>query len=124
MAAVAMVKTQPSGFFATNSSISHPSPDSASPDSIQPNGAASNGDSGPRVDGCRGWVVVLGSFLIHIWSIGLTYAFGVFINPLQKEFNVKREPIVWLNGLCSFSLLTSGIGTGYLADRYGRIALY
>ena len=119
---IAIVKTQPSGFFAReNSTITPHATRSAS--SAPPAGAPAvaaapaAADKDPQIDGCKGWITVLGSFIIHIWAIGMTYAFGVFIKPLQAEFGVRREPIVWLNGLCSFMLLASGIGTGYLADR-------
>lgn len=114
------MKTQPSGFFARqNSTISHAtsSAGSSPPAGTQAVAAAPAVDKDPQIDGCKGWITVLGSFIIHIWAIGMTYAFGVFIKPLQAEFAVRREPIVWLNGLCSFMLLSSGIGTGYLADR-------
>lgn len=109
------VKTQPSGYFVRGQTIVHQvdPPVEADAQPVPPPAAQDD----PRIDGCKGWIVVLGSFIIHVWAIGMSYAFGVFIKPLQKEFDVQREPIVWLNGLFSFSLLFGGIGTGYLADR-------
>ena len=72
---------------------------------------------GPDVDSWHGWLVVAGSFFVHVWSVGLTYAFGVFVLPLQDEFRVRRESIIWTTSLMRFVLLLSGVGTGYLADR-------
>ena len=34
-------------------------------------------------DGGWGWVVVVGSFLVHVFADGFVYSFGVLVKPLQ-----------------------------------------
>lgn len=72
----------------------------------------------PAPDSWKGWLVVACSFLVNVWSVGLTYSFGVFVLPLQAQFGVHRSPIIWAISLMRFVMLLSGVGTGYLADRY------
>lgn len=72
----------------------------------------------PAPDSWQGWLVVACSFLVNVWSVGLTYSFGVFVLPLQAQFGVHRSPIIWAISLMRFVMLLSGVGTGYLADRY------
>ncbi|CAI4221720.1 unnamed protein product [Auanema sp. JU1783] len=70
-------------------------------------------------DGGWGWVVVLGSFFIHVFADGFVYAFGVLVEELMKEFDSD-------NTMCALiiSLLTGlTLGTGPIAsaicNKYG-----
>lgn len=51
-------------------------------------GAPSGGGNGKQVpispDGGWGWVVVVGSFFIHVFADGFVYSFGVMADHLMK----------------------------------------
>lgn len=38
----------------------------------------------PLVDGGWGWVVVVGSFFIHVFADGIVYSFGVLFDVIMK----------------------------------------
>lgn len=38
----------------------------------------------PVVDGGWGWVVVLGSFFIHVFADGIVYSFGILLEIIMK----------------------------------------
>lgn len=38
----------------------------------------------PIVDGGWGWVVVVGSFFIHVFADGIVYSFGVLLEIIMK----------------------------------------
>jgi len=51
------------------------------------------------VDGGWGWVVVVGSFMIHVLADGVSYSFGLFVQPLIEYFDVGRADVGWLGSL-------------------------
>ncbi|VDK69735.1 unnamed protein product [Litomosoides sigmodontis] len=62
----------------------------------------------PVVDSGWGWVVVLGSFFIHVFADGIVYSFGILLEVIMKEFdasNAKASMIISL-----LTGLTLGIG--------------
>ncbi|KAL3989308.1 Major Facilitator Superfamily protein [Acanthocheilonema viteae] len=62
----------------------------------------------PLVDGGWGWVVVLGSFFIHVFADGIVYSFGIVLEIIMKEFgasNAKASVIISL-----LTGLTLGVG--------------
>ena len=50
-------------------------------------------------DGGWGWVVVLGSFVIHIVLGGITYSFGVFVEDFVIHFECSKSTIGGLGSL-------------------------
>ncbi|MFH4976687.1 hypothetical protein AB6A40_003396 [Gnathostoma spinigerum] len=73
----------------------------------------------PVVDGGWGWMVVIGSFFVHVFADGIVYSFGVLLEVIMKDFgasNAKASAII--------SLLTGlTLGTGPIAsavtNKYG-----
>ena len=66
-----------------------------------------------------GYIVVASAFLIMLVSWGLYIVFGVFFNPLLKEFGWTRAMISGAYSLSSILHGILGIAMGWLADRYG-----
>ncbi|KAM3729075.1 Monocarboxylate transporter [Dirofilaria immitis] len=62
----------------------------------------------PIVDGGWGWIVVVGSFFIHVFADGIVYSFGILLEIIMKEFgasNTKASVIISL-----LTGLTLGMG--------------
>lgn len=38
----------------------------------------------PVVDGGWGWIVVIGSFFIHVFADGIVYSFGILLEIIMK----------------------------------------
>ncbi len=50
-------------------------------------------------DGGWGWMVVLGSFLIHVIADGVAYSFGIFYIEFLEHFRAGRGPTGWIGSL-------------------------
>ena len=50
-------------------------------------------------DGGWGWVVVFGSFMIHVIADGVAYSFGVFLPTFIEYFDSGRSEAGWLGSL-------------------------
>ena len=60
-------------------------------------------------DGGWGWMVVLGSFMIHVIADGIAYSFGVFVEDFVDYFECSKSAV---GGLGSLMLgVTWGSGT-------------
>ena len=66
-----------------------------------------------------GYVVVAASFIIMVLAQGLYIIFGIFFNPLLKEFGWTRAAISGAYSLCTISQGVLGIAVGGLVDRFG-----
>ena len=48
-------------------------------------------------DGGWGWVIVFGSFMIHVIADGVAYSFGIFVVELLDYFHgVSRSEVGWI----------------------------
>lgn len=69
--------------------------------------------TGPTVvvppDGGWGWMVVLGSFLIHVIADGITYSFGVIIQELLSTFKETKGATSWIISIMIAFTLGSGL---------------
>lgn len=70
-------------------------------------------------DGGWGWVVVFGSFMIHVFADGFTYSFGVFYNVLLNHFNEGSGATSWIASILVGVTLCSGPIASALVNRYG-----
>ncbi len=50
-------------------------------------------------DGGWGWVIVFGSFMVHVVADGVSYSFGVFLEEFVTYFGVGRGVTGWLASL-------------------------
>lgn len=50
-------------------------------------------------DGGWGWMVVFGSFMIHVVADGVAYSFGVLLPTFLTYFNSPRSEAAWLGSL-------------------------
>ena len=68
-----------------------------------PQAAMDEVDEGPHVppvpDGGWGWVVVLGSFMIHVIADGIAYSFGVFVEDFVTHFECSKSAVGGLGSL-------------------------
>jgi MFS family permease len=90
-------------------------------------------------DGGFGWIVVLGSFFVHVFVVGNSFSFGVFYPVYIKEFNASQGNVAWIGSIGSglmtgftnilynfelfdFLFIFPGLGaiSGALSDKYGN----
>uniref|UniRef100_A0A146M148 Monocarboxylate transporter 5 n=1 Tax=Lygus hesperus TaxID=30085 RepID=A0A146M148_LYGHE len=69
-------------------------------------------------DGGWGWVIVFGSFMVHILADGLTYSWGIFQVALVKDFQCGEGPASWIISILVGVTLCSGPLTSALVNRY------
>ena len=50
-------------------------------------------------DGSWGWVVVLGSFMVHCIADGISYSFGVFVDDFVDYFECSKSAVGGLGSL-------------------------
>ncbi|XP_016982413.1 monocarboxylate transporter 12 [Drosophila rhopaloa] len=70
-------------------------------------------------DGGWGWVVVFGSFMIHIVTDGMTYSFGIFYNEFLKYFNEGKGYTAWIASIMVGVTFSSGPISSSFVNRYG-----
>jgi len=59
-------------------------------------------------DGGWGWMVVLGSFMIHVIADGTMYSFGVFVEDFVGYFDCSRSAVGGLGSLMLGACRCSG----------------
>lgn len=89
---------------------------------LDPNGTATvdnKADSQPEElvlnkppDGGWGWVVVFGSFMIHVIADGVAYSFGIYVESFLAHFEASRSEVGFLGSL----MLGVTWGTGPIAS--------
>ncbi|KIH65854.1 hypothetical protein ANCDUO_03824 [Ancylostoma duodenale] len=70
-------------------------------------------------DGGWGWVVVIGSFFIHVFADGFVYSFGVLVDVLMKEFNSDNTMASFIISLLTGLTLGSGPLASAVCNKYG-----
>ncbi|KAH8420135.1 hypothetical protein KR009_006163 [Drosophila setifemur] len=70
-------------------------------------------------DGGWGWVVVFGSFMIHIVTDGMTYSFGIFYNEFLDYFNEGKGYTAWIASIMVGVTFSSGPISSSFVNRYG-----
>jgi MFS family permease len=71
------------------------------------------------VESRRAWLTVAAAFLAGFVVFGITYSFGIFVEPMAGEFHASRvvtSKIFSITGLTFYAL---GSLTGHLTDRLG-----
>lgn len=70
-------------------------------------------------DGGWGWVVVFGSFMIHIITDGMTYSFGLFYIEFLDYFNEGKGYTAWIVSILVGATFASGPISSSFVNRYG-----
>ncbi len=70
-------------------------------------------------DSPRAWLVVAAAFTAGFVVFGITYSFGVFLEPIATEFHVSRAATSALFSITGLVFYFSGAITGRLSDRFG-----
>ncbi|GMR34148.1 hypothetical protein PMAYCL1PPCAC_04343, partial [Pristionchus mayeri] len=70
-------------------------------------------------DGGWGWVVVVGSFLVHVLADGFVYSFGVLVEELVVEFNASSAFVAVILSLLTGLTLGFGPVASAVTDKYG-----
>ncbi|XP_046401529.1 uncharacterized protein LOC124167593 isoform X2 [Ischnura elegans] len=73
----------------------------------------------PPPDGGWGWVVVFGSFMIHIIADGVTYSFGIFILEFLHYFREGNGKTSLIASILVGVTLCSGPISSVFVNRYG-----
>uniref|UniRef100_T1JMT4 Major facilitator superfamily (MFS) profile domain-containing protein n=1 Tax=Strigamia maritima TaxID=126957 RepID=T1JMT4_STRMM len=84
--------------------------------------AASEEESGglpTPPDGGWGWVVVLGSFMIHVIADGVTYTFGIFFIELANYYGTGKGATSWIASILVGLTLGAGPLASALTNKYG-----
>ncbi|KAJ2772577.1 hypothetical protein IWQ57_001701, partial [Coemansia nantahalensis] len=77
-------------------------------------------DKLPPPDSARGWLVVLGSFLVLMIGVGSVNSFGVYMQEYQLNAfpTTSTSMISWIGCLQVASLNLFGIAAGVLVERF------
>ncbi len=67
----------------------------------------------------RGWDVVSGCFLGILVVFGLSYSFGVFLAPIQRDLGLSRSGVSLVFSLQTGVVYVAAASLGIAADRYG-----
>lgn len=59
-------------------------------------------------DGGWGWMVVVGSFMIHVIADGITYSYGVLAIDFIDQFEASRQQIGWIGSIMVGTTLGAG----------------
>uniref|UniRef100_A0A914VY92 Major facilitator superfamily (MFS) profile domain-containing protein n=1 Tax=Plectus sambesii TaxID=2011161 RepID=A0A914VY92_9BILA len=70
-------------------------------------------------DGGWGWMVVFGSFLIHVFADGIVYSFGVMVSELLDVFGEGRALTSWIVSLLVGLTLGTGPIASAITNKYG-----
>lgn len=73
----------------------------------------------PPPDGGWGWMVVFGSFMIHIIADGVTYSFGIFYSEFLNYFQEGKGKTAWIASILVGVTLCSGPISSSFVNRYG-----
>lgn len=76
-------------------------------------------ESPPPPDGGWGWMVVFGSFMIHVITDGVTYSFGIFYDEFLGYFNEGKALTSWILSILVGVTLCSGPISSSLVNRWG-----
>ncbi|CAD5234437.1 unnamed protein product [Bursaphelenchus xylophilus] len=71
------------------------------------------------LDGGYGWVVVFGSFMIHVFADGFVYSFGVIAESLVQEFNASNAETSVILSLLTGLMLAAGPIASAVCNRIG-----
>nr|XP_022917444.1 monocarboxylate transporter 5-like [Onthophagus taurus] len=70
-------------------------------------------------DGGWGWIIVFGSFMIHVINDGITYSFGMLYEDFLKYFNSHKSETAWILSILYGMTYCSGPIAGILVNKYG-----
>lgn len=70
-------------------------------------------------DGGWGWMVVFGSFMIHVIADGVTYTFGIFFVELSQYYNEGKGATAWIASILVGITLGAGPIASALTNKYG-----
>jgi MFS family permease len=71
------------------------------------------------VDSRHAWLTVAAAFLAGFVVFGITYSFGVFVEPMTTEFHASRAVTSALFSITGLTFYALGSLTGHLSDRLG-----
>ncbi|KAF7284159.1 hypothetical protein GWI33_022410 [Rhynchophorus ferrugineus] len=76
-------------------------------------------ETAPPPDGGWGWMVVFGSFMIHVITDGVTYSFGIFYDEFLDYFNEGKAITSWILSILVGVTLCSGPISSSLVNKWG-----
>lgn len=76
-------------------------------------------ESPPPPDGGWGWMVVFGSFMIHVITDGVTYSFGIFYDEFLDYFKEGKGLTSWILSILVGVTLCSGPISSSFVNKWG-----
>ncbi|CAD6189099.1 unnamed protein product [Caenorhabditis auriculariae] len=70
-------------------------------------------------DGGWGWMVVIGSFFIHVFADGFVYSFGVLVVKIMEEFKANNTMSALIISLLTGLTLGTGPIASAICNKYG-----
>ncbi|KAJ2500316.1 hypothetical protein GGH96_002813 [Coemansia sp. RSA 1972] len=73
----------------------------------------------PAQDSLHAWIVVLGSFLLLMATVGTTNSFGVYLQQYEHEFpQTPKSTLTWIGSLQFGCMCFFGVLAGILVERF------
>jgi MFS family permease len=78
-----------------------------------------SGSAPTEVESPRAWLTVMAAFIAGFVVFGITYSFGLFVEPMASELHTSRAATSALFSITGVSFYALGSLTGHLGDRLG-----
>jgi len=70
-------------------------------------------------DGGYGWVVVAASFLCNMVLDGISYSFGMLLEPIKKDFNSGSASVSLVGSILAGMILLTGPVSAFCCNKFG-----
>ncbi len=72
-----------------------------------------------RLDGGYAWIIAFCSFLMHFYSLGITFSFGVILVELKEVYDSNDTVVSWIGSFQGFMVFFTGFIAAPFVRHYG-----